>query len=233
MQKTIFIVDDEEDIAKLIALSLEKNNFSTKYFLNGKEFLEFLKEKKPDLIILDIMLPDIDGFEICKYLKSNIDLKNIPVIMLTAKQDEIDKILGLEIGADDYITKPFSQRELIARIKAVLRRWNETEIKPPLHEKILNIDNKIFINLERYEVYDCNNKKIELTNTELKILLILLEKRGWVYSREKILSKLWGEEKYVIDRTVDVHIKNLREKLGEVGNLIKNIRGIGYKLEGK
>lgn len=233
MQKNIFIVDDEEDICKLVSLHLEKNNFKATTFSNAKTFFDQIKEKKPDLIILDIMLPDMDGLEVCKAVKSNKDLKKIPVIMLTAKQEEIDKIVGLEMGADDYITKPFSPREVVARVKAVLRRADLIDNIEINNEKIINIDNKIFINVPKYEVYDRENKKIELTQTEFNILMILLEKRGWVFSREKILNKLWGEDKYVIDRTIDVHIKNLREKLGETGNLIKNVRGVGYKLEDK
>lgn len=229
MEKYIAVVDDEKDIAELVCHQLKKNNFCTKDFSNGKDFLDSLKNKLPDLTVLDIMLPGIDGIEICKILKTTPEYKSIKVIMLTAKQDEIDKVIGLEIGADDYVTKPFSPRELSARVKAVLRRWDETPSDSD--NKIDNINEEIFIDYNRHEVYDRNRKKIILTTTEFNILVILLKKRGWVFSREKLLDQLWGKDKYVIDRTIDVHIKNLREKLGETGKLILNIRGVGYKLE--
>lgn len=232
MKKNIFIIDDEEDIVELVLLNLKKNNYEATGFYNAASFLESIKLKKPDLVILDLMLPDMDGIEICKYLRTNNEYKDIPIIMLTAKQDEIDKVIGLEVGADDYITKPFSSRELIARVKALLRRSdykNDTFNK----EDILNIDEEIFIDIKKYEVYNKDKKQIRLTKTEFRLLTILLGKRGWVFSRDSLLDKIWGEEKYVIDRTIDVHVKNLREKLGEVGKLIKNIRGVGYKLDSK
>ncbi|MBN2545092.1 MAG: response regulator [Spirochaetes bacterium] len=229
MNKYIAVVDDEKDIADLVCHQLKKNNYKTNNFLNGRDFLDSLNRNLPDLVVLDIMLPGIDGIEICKLLKNNPEYMNIKVIMLTAKQDVIDKVIGLEIGADDYVTKPFSPRELAARVKAVLRRWNENEDE--IQNKIDNINEEIFIDHNKHEVYDKNGGKIVLTSTEFKILTILLKKRGWVFSREKLLDQLWGKDKYVIDRTIDVHIKNLREKLGETGKLILNIRGIGYKLE--
>lgn len=230
MNELIAIVDDEKDIVELVSINLKKNKYKTSVYYNAESFFRGIKEVKPDLIILDLMLPDMDGIDICKNLKSDKEFKSIPIIMLTAKQDETDKIIGLEIGADDYITKPFSPRELVARVKAVLRRWEQ--INPEiLEEKILKIDDLITIDLLKHVVYDKNNKKIDLTSTEFNILVILTEKREWVFSRDKLLHKLWGHDKYVIDRTIDVHIKNLREKLGKAGKLIKNIRGIGYKLD--
>jgi DNA-binding response OmpR family regulator len=169
------------------------------------------------------MLPDIDGIEICKYLKKETKFASIPVIILTARGDEVDRVLGLEIGADDYITKPFSPKELVARVKAVLRRYN---ISP----EIIRIGNILEVDLNKFEVY-VKKEKISLTTTEFNILKILLSKKGWVFTREKILEELWKGEKAVIDRTVDVHIKNLREKLKEAGKFIKNVRGVGYKIE--
>jgi two-component system phosphate regulon response regulator PhoB/two-component system alkaline phosphatase synthesis response regulator PhoP len=173
------------------------------------------------------MLPDMDGTEICKKLKNDPKLKNIPIIMLTAKQDETDIILGLEFGADDYVTKPFSPKQLMARVKAVLRRYKENDET----KQIININNAIIIDLQKYKVYDKDENPIDLTNTEFKILQYLAQRRGWVFSRDKLLTMIWGEEKYVIDRTIDVHIKHLREKLGSSGDLIKNVRGVGYKIE--
>jgi two-component system phosphate regulon response regulator PhoB/two-component system alkaline phosphatase synthesis response regulator PhoP len=223
--KTIAIVDDEPDILELVTLHLNKAGFRVKSFEFAQELLQYLLKSAPDLIILDLMLPDGDGMEICKLLKRNDKTGNIPIIMLTAKTDEMDKILGLEIGADDYVTKPFSPRELVARIKAVLRREEKVNKSPQIW-----IGDEVLIDIQKYEVY-VSEQKIELTSTEFKILKLLTEKIGWVYSRESILDYLGLNEKGVMDRTIDVHIKNLREKLGPYSRLIKNIRGIGYKIE--
>jgi len=224
--KTIAIVDDEEDILELVSLNLKKVGFKTKEFTLGQDFLNYIQKYDVDLVILDLMLPDSDGFEICKFLKKNEKFASIPVIMLTARGDEMEKILGLEIGADDYVTKPFSPRELVARVKVVIRR---DENKPIKGNKV-KIGNNVEIDLLKYEVF-VSGIKIDLTSSEFKILKLISEKKGWVYSREQILENLGGNEKGVLDRTVDVHIKNLREKLGESGKYIKNIRGVGYKLE--
>jgi len=223
--KRIAILDDEPDIVELVSLHLEKAGFKAEGFLDAEKFFEFLEKTKPDLIILDLMLPDADGFEICKYLKAKEELSSIPVIMLTAKDEESDKILGLELGADDYVTKPFSPKELVARVKAVLRRQISRE-----KVKTITIGKSLVLNSDKYEVW-VDKKKIPLTSTEFRILRLLASKKGWVFTREQILDNLWGHEKIVLDRTIDVHIKNLREKLGKAAHLIKNIRGIGYKLE--
>ncbi|MFH1249589.1 MAG: response regulator transcription factor [bacterium] len=176
-------------------------------------------------MILDLMLPDIDGIEVCKQLKSDKKTSNFPIIMLTAKGDEFDKVLGLELGADDYITKPFSTRELVARVRAVLRRY-----RMKTAESTININNDLVIDLQRYSV-TVNGHPVNLTSTEFNILKVLATKRGWVFSREQLLQHLWGDDKIVISRTIDVHIKHLREKLGSAAHYIKNIRGVGYKLE--
>ena len=223
--KTIAIIDDEPDIVELVIINLTKAGYKTKGFSDGNSFIKYVKNNTPDLVILDLMLPDADGFEICKYIRREERLSSIPIIMLTAKSDETDKVLGLELGADDYVTKPFSPRELTARVKAILRRDDK-----PHNTQILNISNNIRVDLQKYETY-LDGVKIELTSTEFKILCLLAGRKGWVYSREQILDHLGGADKGVLDRTVDVHIKNLREKLGSGGKIIKNIRGIGYKLE--
>jgi len=173
------------------------------------------------------MLPDVDGFEICKQLRARPDHASIPIIIIPARSTETDKVLGLGLGADDYMVKPFSPRELVARVKAVLRRTvrQETENEK---EKI-EIGNILSIDMQKYEVI-VEGAKIDLTTTEFRILQLLASKNGWVFSREKILNHLWGSDKMVLDRTVDVHIKHLREKMGKAGALIKNMRGIGYKL---
>jgi len=223
--KLIAVVDDEPDITELLSIHLTKAGYKVKTFEDANGLFKFLKTNTPDLFVLDLMLPDADGFEICKYLKKDDKFTSIPVIMLTARIDEMDKILGLELGADDYVTKPFSPRELTARIKAVLRR-DEKVVKT---KKII-IGDILTIDLQKYDVL-LDDNKIELTSTEFRILRLLSERKGWVYSREQILDYLGAQDKGVLDRTIDVHIKNLREKLGVAGKFIKNIRGVGYKLE--
>jgi two-component system phosphate regulon response regulator PhoB/two-component system alkaline phosphatase synthesis response regulator PhoP len=226
--KLIVSLDDEADILELISVNLKKAGFESACFEYVDEFWSFLEKQIPALIILDLMLNNADGFEICKLIRSKDRYKNIPIIMLTAKNEETDKIVGLEIGADDYITKPFSPRELIARIKVILRRGERNDT--PVNNDIMKIGKLIEIDLNKFEVL-LEGKKLDLTPTEFKILKFLAEKQGWVFNRDQILDYLWGTDKIVVDRTIDVHIKNLREKLGKAGEYIKNIRGIGYKFE--
>ncbi|NOR13676.1 MAG: response regulator [Candidatus Aminicenantes bacterium] len=225
MSKLVAVVDDEPDIVELVSLHLEKTGFKVAKFFNASNFLKFLETEVPDLVILDLMLPDADGFEICKYMKKQDHLAYVPLIMLTAKGEETDRILGLELGADDYVTKPFSVKELVSRVKAVLRR-------PPTQELPVKIDvgGILSIDAAKHEVI-LEGKKIILTTTEFKILKFLAKKKGWVFTRDQILDHLWGREKAVVDRTIDVHIKHLRAKLGKAAKYIKNIRGVGYKLE--
>ncbi|MFA6572194.1 MAG: response regulator transcription factor [Bacteroidota bacterium] len=223
--KLIAVLDDEPDILELVSLHLRKAGFKVKEFETSKSFLKFIEEKTPHLIILDLMLPDADGLEICKSLKKDEKFSSVPVLLLTAKSEEIDKIIGLELGADDYVTKPFSTRELVARVKALIRR-EQNSVK---NNKV-KVGGILELDLQKYETYIIG-EKIELTLTEFKILKLLCERKGWVYARDQILEYLGSTDKGVMDRTIDVHIKNLREKLGPAGSFIKNIRGIGYKLE--
>jgi len=227
MSKVIAIVDDEEDIVDLVSHHLKREGFRVKEFHNGREFLSYIESVVPDLVLLDIMLPGIDGLDICRILKNKNKTSNLPIIMLTAKGTEADIVVGLEMGADDYIVKPFSPRELTARVKSLIRRADPKE----LEENIIKVG-PITINTERYEV-KVDSENIELTTTEFKILEVLAEGRGRVYTRDQLIKKkrLWGDDKLIYDRTIDVHIKNLREKLGDTGNMIKTIRSIGYKLE--
>jgi len=225
LTKTVAIVDDEPDLLELVALHLKRVGFQTETFLDGQTFLRYLDRQRPDLIILDLILPDVDGFEICKYLRSNKEFASLPIIMLTAKGDETDRVVGLELGADDYITKPFSVKELIARVKAVLRR-----LEAPQKIQRLELGGRLVIDQEKHEVL-VDGEKIELTSTEFKILGLLASSKGRVFTRDQILDYLWGQEKAVVDRTIDVHIRNLREKLGKAAAFIKNIRGVGYKIE--
>lgn len=223
----IAIVDDEEDIVELVSHHLKREGFKVKEFYNGRDFLSYIDSVMPDLAVLDIMLPGIDGLEICRILKSKARTSSLPIIMLTAKATEADVVVGLELGADDYMVKPFSPRELVARVKTILRRASSKE-----EDKKLIRLGSLSIDKEKFEA-TVDGKKIDLTTTEFKILEVLAEGQGRVYTRDQLLKKkrLWGDDKLVYDRTIDVHIKNLREKLGKTGNLIKTIRGIGYKLE--
>jgi len=224
VQDLIAVVDDEPDILRLISLHLRKAGYQVVELDSAHRLWSLLTEKKPTLIILDLMLPDMDGLEIFKRLKQNPETTALPVIMVTAKADEVDRILGLELGADDYITKPFSPRELVARVKVVLRRSQNRLLEDQLSPVAgLKIDPR------KYTV-TLDDEPVVLTTTEFKILLILAQNPGQVFSRQKLLDYLWGQEKIVISRTIDVHVKNLREKLGRHGALIKNLRGVGYKL---
>lgn len=223
----VAIVEDEEDIFELVSLHLKREGFRTEGFKTGTEFLKSLESRIPSLVILDLLLPDINGLEICKILKKDDRTSSIPIIILTAKSNETDIVLGLELGADDYIVKPFSPREFVARVRALLRRIH---LESP-STKGINIKNGfLVINPEKQEVR-VENRVVDLTATEFKILKTLAEKKGWVFSRDKLLDIVWGDDKFVIDRTVDVHISHLRRKLGKAGKLIKNIKGTGYKLE--
>ncbi|HEY7535934.1 MAG TPA: response regulator transcription factor [Thermodesulfobacteriota bacterium] len=223
----IAIVDDEEDIVQLLSHHLKREGFKVKEFYNGRDFLSYIKALLPNLVILDIMLPGADGLEICRMLKNNSRTASLPIIMLTAKSTEADIVVGLELGADDYIVKPFSPRELVARVKTILRRLR----KEDEGNKLIKIG-PLMIDSEKFEA-TVEGNKVDLTTTEFKILEVLAEGRGKVYTRDQLLKKkrIWGDEKLIYDRTIDVHIKNLREKLGKSGNMVKTIRGIGYKLE--
>ena len=223
MDKTIAVIDDEPDILHLVGLHLKKASYHVREFPDAASFMKFLQVATPDLIILDLMLPDEDGLSVCRRIRQDPVFSPIPIIMLTARTQEHDRITGLELGADDYVTKPFSPKELVARVKAVLRRTGKKDNVP------ITIDDILIIDPERFEV-KVNDRSIATTPVEFRILHLLAKDRGRVFTRERILDHLWGNEKAVLDRTVDVHIKNLRDKLGEAGNLIRNIRGVGYKL---
>ena len=225
MVANILIVEDEESILELIAINLHQAGFNPIRSLNAEYAENIISEALPDLIILDWMLPGMSGVEFAKRVRGNPNTKNIPIIMLTAKSDESNKLKGLDIGADDYMTKPFSPKELIARIKAVLRRKNPELVDEPISIKGLVLDpNK---HLLQY-----NNKTITIGPTEFKLLNFFMKNPDRVFSRNQILDKIWGNKSDIDDRTVDVHIKRLRDTLKVSGqeSLIKTIRGIGYRL---
>lgn len=219
----VAVLDDEPDICALVSLHLKRSGFRVDTFVEPEGFLSALSRRTPDLMILDLMLPDSDGLEICKHLKSHAEFSRVPLIILSAKGEESDRVIGLELGADDYISKPFSVRELVARVKAVLRR------SQPAGEKLITVGDLLSIDAAGYEVA-VRGRKVELTPTEFRILHLLAAHPGRLFGRDAILNHLWGPEKAVLDRTVDVHIGNLRAKLGEAGRLIVNLRGVGYKL---
>ena len=222
-KQKILIVDDDNNIAELVALYLTKECFETKIVNDGEEALKQFHIFHPDLILLDIMLPGEDGYSILESLKSSRDTRGIPVIMVTAKEAEFDKVKGLEGGADDYITKPFGMMEFVARVKAVLRRCARQSEERELYCKDLRV------NVSRHEVSYQGEVK-ELTRKEFELLEYLIENNGLVMSRNQILCHVWGYDFDGETRTVDVHVRTLRQKLGEAGNLIETVRGVGYRI---
>jgi len=229
MKKKVLVVDDEKDIVDILKYNLERENeFEVFTAKDGKEALE-LAENIPDLILLDIMMPELNGFEVCKQLKNNPVTSKIPVIFLTAKENEIDEILGLEIGADDYISKPISPRKVLARIKSVIRRTTGDYEKPLKLEENVKFRN-LEIDSSSHSVR-INEKEIFFPKKEFQLLHFLLSNRGKVYSREILLNQIWGENIYVVDRTVDVHVAKVREKLGEYSDYIETIKGLGYRFK--
>jgi phosphate regulon transcriptional regulator PhoB len=229
MKAKILAIDDEQDILDLVSYNLRKKGCEVETSLNGEDALKQVKKHNFDLIILDLMLPGIQGMEFCKMLKHSDETAGIPVIMLTAKSEEMDKVLGLEMGADDYITKPFSPREFTARVKAVLRRTRE---KPP-EEKIMEIGDLV-INSGTYVVTK-KDRPINLSATEFNLLLHLVERKGRVFSRDMLLDAVWKEQAFVEPRTVDVHIRRLRSQIEDEPSspkYVKTRRGIGYYVDG-
>ncbi len=225
--KNVLIVEDEKDLAELLAFNLEKEGYAATCVHDGKLGLERAIADLPDLILLDLMLPGLLGTEVCKALRKDPRTAHIPIIMITAKGDEIDRVVGFEVGADDYIVKPFSMREVTLRIKAVMRR-NDRETLNPASD-VLSIGD-IVIDKQRHTVQSAG-AEIELTSTEFKLLLYLAEKKGCVHSREKLLQNVWSYNNAGDTRTVDTHVTRLRGKLGAPGDIIKTVRGFGYKIE--
>jgi len=219
----ILVVDDELDILNLLDYTLSRAGFNVVTAHDGPEALMMAFKKAPSLIVLDIMLPDMDGTDVLKRLKDNSATRHIPVIMLTAKGDEIDKIVGLELGAEDYVTKPFSPREFILRVKAVLKRVNSGEVE----DKTIS-HREITIDIERHKV-SVDGKPIALSSKEFKLLKKLMSSSGRVLSRDGLLDSVWGEDCYVTERTVDTHIRRLRVKLLDAGVYIETVRGVGYR----
>ena len=224
MSLKILIIEDEPDIRKNLEYNLSREDYSVLTAASIAEAEQLIYSNNLSLVLLDLMLPDGSGLELCKKMKSDPDMQNLPIIILTAKDDEVDKVVGFELGADDYVTKPFSVRELILRIKAVLKRGDNKK-------DIVEIDRQfgdLKIDIDSHEVY-VDSELVNLTALEFKLLIQLVDRRGRVQSREQLLADVWGYSAEVTTRTVDTHIKRLREKLGTMGKYVQTIRGVGYK----
>ncbi len=222
----ILVIDDEPDILELVHYNLSRHGYEVTCVLSGEEALTQLGLRRPDLVVLDLMLPGADGLEVCEAMKHNVRTASIPIIMLTARAEEADVVSGLELGADDYLTKPFSPRVLLARIKAVLRRQQDStaEAQTMIRRGDLAID-------PGRHVVSLQDESIPLTSTEFRLLHLLARRPGWVFSRQQILEAVSGHDASVTERSVDVHVVSLRRKLGAYGKLIETIRGVGYRFQ--
>ncbi len=221
----ILVVEDEEDISRLVEYQFKQSGYPVATASDGSSALEKVKKLRPALVILDLMLPDMDGKDICRALKANPSTQKIPILMLTAKTEEMDRIVGFELGAEDYVTKPFSPRELVLRAKAILKRKES----PQESEKLIQIGD-LLIDAERHHV-SVKKKPVRLTHTEFKLLFELASRRGRVFTRENLLDRVWGYTYEGYARTVDTHIRRLREKLAPLGDWIETIRGVGYRFK--
>jgi two-component system phosphate regulon response regulator PhoB len=223
----ILVVDDEQDILELVRYNLAREGYHVECVASGEDAVARIREDVPDLVILDLMLPGLDGLEVCKQLKANPRTTNVPIVMLTAKGEDADIVTGLELGADDYVVKPFSPRVLVARLRTVLRRHRPEE---PREGEVIAI-HELVIDPARHEVL-VKGSPLSLTATQFSILSFLALRPGWVFTRNQIINEVKGEDYPVTDRSVDVQIAGLRKKLGEAGELIETIRGVGYRFKG-
>lgn len=223
MSEKILIVEDEQDVAELLAHHLRKEGFAVAIVGTGRAAFAAVKNESPALIVLDLMLPEISGLDLCRMIKSNLETENVPILMLSARIEEIDRVLGFELGADDYVVKPFSPRELVLRIRAILRRLSQDR-----EQELLRVG-ELVLDRSRHEVRAAN-RLIDCTATEFKLLAILMEREGRVQERDRLLSDVWGYDSVIDTRTVDTHMRRLRDKLGPHGSYIETIRGFGYRL---
>jgi two-component system phosphate regulon response regulator PhoB len=229
-QQLILIVDDEAELASTVGYTFEQEGFATRYADNGKRALESaVTGQIPDLIVLDLMLPDMSGTEVCRELRRTEATRSTPIIFLTARDNEIDRVVAFELGADDYVSKPFSVRELVLRVRALLRRAKATKSAPPSGEQ--NFD-RLRVDPEAHQVW-VDGVEVVLTALEFRLLHTLLGRRGRVQTRSQLLEDVWGVHAEVTTRTVDTHVKRLREKLGDAGSYVETIRGVGYRFRGK
>jgi len=225
MSGLVLIVDDERDLVTTLEYNLQREGYQTRAALSGQEAIELAENQPtPDIVLLDLMLPDMPGTEVCRQLKNRMELRNVPVVMLTAKGEEIDRVVGFEVGADDYVTKPFSVRELLLRLRAVLRRT-----QPVAPEANGDIGfGRLRVDPEAHQVW-LDGGEVTLTALEFKLLTTLLSRKGRVQSRKQLLDDVWGIQADVSTRTVDTHVKRLRQKLGVAGEYIETLRGVGYR----
>lgn len=220
----VLVVEDDPDISAVLDFNLKREGFDTYVASHGAKALRFLNERETDLVILDLMLPDIPGLDVCREIRSNTATKDLPIVMVTAKDQETDKLMGLECGADDYVVKPFSIRELLLRVRAVLRRTEPiSKATPPRIES-----GPIAVDQAAHRVF-INGEETPLTHTEYKLLVLFLKRPGRVFSREQLLDQVWNMPGNVVTRTVDTHVKRLREKMGPMGNAIETVRSVGYR----
>ena len=224
----LLIVEDEPEIAELIEFHAERAGISARKVHSGRIALDVVKREKPDLIVLDLMLPDLDGLEVCRRLKQSDATRSIPIVMVTAKGEEADVVAGIELGADDYVTKPFSPRVLMARLRNVLRRAGVANEPPPSTDRITMLAGRLIIDLDRHEVV-ADGRKVELTLTEFGILHYLASRPGFVRTRDQIIGSVHGKNTVLSSRTVDVHITALRRKLGALADCVETVRGVGYR----
>lgn len=228
MKRKIAIIEDDRDINELIAYNLEREGYGVIRSLDGAQGLFLIQKERPDLVLLDLMLPGMDGLEICRALKQSDATKDIPIIMITAKSEESDVVVGLQMGADDYITKPFSPKVLLARVKTVFRRSKEAASSGP-SQSARNFG-ALVMDLPKYKV-TVDGKSVGLTTIEFAILEFLSRSPGRVYTRDQILDNVWKEGKFIIDRAVDVHVRGLRKKLGDAADYVETVRGVGYRFK--
>ena len=227
MSEKILIVDDETDLLKLLDFSMRGAGFETVLARNGKEALAMARQQKPDLILLDLMLPDIQGIDVCRSLKVDPLTRSIPIIMVTAKSAEIDRVVGFELGADDYVSKPFSPRELVLRVRALLKRTTRAADADDDGPSVLKFGD-VTVDQGRHRVWVLD-EEIPVTALEFRLLQTFIRRRGRVQSRERLLDDVWGMDVEVTTRTVDTHVKRLREKLGDAGRYVETVRGVGYR----
>ncbi len=228
-KKKILVIEDEHDINELIKYNLERESYEVVSLFEGGQAIDIVHKCKPDLILLDLMLPEVDGLDICRALKSDESTKYIPIIMLTAKSEEADVVVGLQMGADDYMTKPFSPKVLLARVKAILRRITERSVEGGADKDIRQYGD-MTIDLLKHKV-SFKKESFSLTSIEFDILEFLSRSPGRVYSREQILDNVWKDGKFIVDRAVDVHIRGLRKKLGKAQDYVETVRGVGYRFK--
>jgi two-component system phosphate regulon response regulator PhoB len=223
MADRVLVVDDEPDLLELVRFHLAQAGFEVEIARDGRQGLESIRRRRPDLVVLDWMLPDLSGTEVCRQVRSDPQLRDLPILLLTAKAEEVDRVVGFELGADDYVTKPFSPRELALRVQAILRRTSAEQVASDVLER-----GSIALDTERHRC-SVDHVEVILTAKEFRLLQTLMSRPGRVLSRQRLLDEVWGSDITVTERTIDTHLKRLREKLGAAGDLIETVRGVGYR----